>query len=255
MRVAGFPTQSSLEADIQKLKVSAMEAIYTAYKQESAELLCDALQPYVSLDLMDMTEPDFVYLLALLDKFSYPESTRDFEWHCHAIKNGKDCDTLNTETIRHHRPIFMKARPLPVGIKYPIMRTFDAAREYNNELAQAARWIDTDLSYEETLANLSYRDLLRIKPYMQITGEQELKLKCSSCLSEYKVKKPIDLLGFLRTYSPTSIMNMQLNLAVAVHHMVPATEELERLLYWHSCWEKDRNEAERKRRLEAQRGR
>jgi hypothetical protein len=255
MMVSGFPTDDELEVEIQKLKVSAMEDIYTAYKQKSVDLLIRALQPYVGIDLSSMPEPDFIYLLAILDKVSYPESTRDFEWHCHAQINGKDCDSLNTETIRYHRPIFLKARPLPQGIRYPLMNTFDRAVEVGGELAQAARWIDSDLNYDQTLRNITYRDLLAVKPYMQITGEQEIKLKCGHCLTPYTVRKQIDPLAYLRVYSPTSIMNMQLNLAVAVHHMVPATEELERLLYWHSCWEKDKNEAEKKRRLEAARAR
>lgn len=255
MIVAGFPLDKEWEVSVTKLKVSAMEDIYTAYKQKSVDLLCDALQPYVGTDLLSMAEPDFIYLLAVIDKSSYPESTRDFEWHCHAVVDGKDCDSLNTETIRYHRPIFMQPKPLPEGIKYPIMSTYDKAKEYSSELAEAARWLDSDLDYDRTLRSMSYRDLLAIKPYMQATGEQEIRLKCSHCLTEYTVRKPIDPLGYLRVFSPTSIMNMQLNLAAALHHMVPTTEELERLLYWHSCWEKDKNEAEKKRRLEANRGR
>ncbi len=253
--VTGFPLHPDLVVNIGKLKIYTMETIHTAYDIESIELLCKALQEYVDIDLLEMDEPDFIYLLAVIDKTSFPESTRDFEWHCNADINGRSCDSRNTETVRHFRPIFLKPRQLPEGLRYPKMKTYDRAKELGGDLAQAARWIDSDLDYDSTLKYTSYSDLLEAKQYMHPTGEQEIKLKCAHCITPYTVKRPIDPISYLRVFSPRSILNMKLNLAVAIHSMMPDTSYMSELLYFHSCWEKDKNEAEKKRRLEeAKRG-
>ena len=260
MLVGGFPSSPDLEIEVRPLYTSCLEAIYNSAHYASADMLCEALQPYVDYSLLDMCEPDFIYLLAFIDKQSFPESTRDFDWRCitEIEKDGKTkvCNTRNTETVRHHRIIFKPMPKLPTGLRYPIMRTFDRAAELESDMAQACRWIDTDLDYDSTLSAISYSDLLLAAQNMHVTAEQEIGLKCSICLTPHMVRKPLNPLTFLRTFSPKSVMNMQLNLTVSLHSYIPDDIPVQKLLYWHSCWEKDKNEAEKEKRMrEAKHGR
>ena len=256
MILGGFPTNTIEKCSLSTLRTSVMEALYDGYRYKSVETVCDALQPYVDIDLYSMYEADFLYLLASIDKTSYPESFRVFEWRCQSDREGSPCNTLNTETVRFHKVVINPLHDLPEGLALPKISSFDAAYGKTNPMYQAARWIDSDLPYDELMKVVKYNDLLFAAQHMYSSADQVIHLTCSRCMSKHVVKKPIDPISFLRTYSPASMMNMTLNLAASLKTYMPDDMPLQKLLYWHSCWEKDKNEAEQQRRTkEARNGR
>lgn len=266
-----FLPVSKTEISIGKIKCSSMASLYNAVKYEQPRILVRELSKYTNADIPNMLLEDFRYLIAMFDKTSWPESHRMYEWRCsniyHLDNDGfphldkptdcytkpVQCSVLNTEEIPRVRVEVNPAHELPEGFHHPRVSHFldycDLKDTYG-ALAEYAMWIDSDKTLADTLATCSYDDLVRAKNIMYTICEVVIPLTCNRCRKKYTVRNPLDILDFLRVMSDQSMMDMMLNLVNAMSVYLPDDAELAKLLYWHSCYIKDKNAAEEKRRLD-----
>jgi hypothetical protein len=249
--------------------VNHMPSLYNAQKYVLPEMFVKTLQHFTNVDLMDMLLEDFRYFILMFEKSSWPESHRIYEWRCvmpfYVTGRGErlydrpprirsrevECNKLNTEEVARQQIKVYPWRKMPEGFKHPTVRRwiehFDLVDKYGND-AEAAIWIDSDADLETTIRMSSLSDLRRAKKVSFRICELETKFKCNHCLRQYTTLQPIEILGHLRTYSDQSLMNMSLDLAASNKIYFPDDGALMKLLYWYSCYIKDRNAAEEERR-------
>lgn len=265
------------DVSIGQVLCSSMRSLYNAVTYKQPRVLVRELAKYVSVDLESMLLEDFRYLLAMFDRTSWTESHRMYEWRCtsvyHLDADGYphlakpldrrtrpvDCNMLNTEEVPNARVITQPMRTLPEGFHHPRVSHYldycDLRDEYG-DLAEYAMWIASDTPLAETLQHVSLEQLAQAKGVMYSICDVETKLKCNRCMREYTIHKPLDILSFLRVYNDKAMMDMALNLSTVLNIYMPDDAPLSKLLYWHSCYVKDKAEAEEAKRVrEAQKGR
>ena len=200
----------------------------------------------------------------------------DPKWKRKTIPQLKDrglryatCDRKNTIPLTN---VSIKQFKLPDEMHLPDFMTIPTVStlvEYDEEycgdpklerVAKLARYIkDGDTLYDKvkTLNKLMRRhgvsiadEILYWKPKLFHGIKDVYVLDCHRCDKKTRVEKTPDLLKFFNITSEESVLNMQYNLANAIN--MPTVEETpaKKLLYWHSCYEKDLQEKEEKRRLE-----
>lgn len=264
---------------IAPLPLSAMRGIYNSSTYSLPEILISTLQPYVNVPIMDMYEEDFKYLLAWIDRVSYPESLRNYNWRC--VKpywaNAKnellyddpndpeyklfDCNYLNSEQVRHFKVRKVDFVDLPEGLHWPTVRewvdTFAAVEAGHSEIvAECAKWLYSDTpSIHERIIRMTYEDMLKVRHGKEVCVYVEIKFMCNKCFRKYMHRAPLNPLKFLRTYSPAAIMDMAWNLTSFLDAYVPDDMPLMKFLYWHSCYVKDKNAAAERKALEKATGR
>ncbi len=248
------------------ITADVMGSLYNAQKYRLPDLFIDTLQNFTNVDIRTMYMEDFRMLVAWFDRNSWPQSHRTYEWRCkkkfYSAMNGErfyerprgrkyievECNMLNTEDVMKHRVISHPWRDPRPGCRHPTVQRWaeyeTLAETFDPTLAQAALYMDSDLSLEDTIKYSSPRDLMYagIDPY--ISCEIETKHKCNKCFREYVYTNPIDILGYLRVFTETSMMNMTLDLASVNKLYVPDDITINKLLYWHSSYIQDKQKAE-----------
>jgi len=252
--------------------IDYMPSLYNAQKYVLPEMFVNTLQHFTNVDLMDMLLEDFRYFILMFEKSSWPESHRIYNWRCvlpfYIASGGErhytrpprirsreiECNKLNTEEIAHQKIKVKPWQKMPEGYKHPTVRRwvehFDLVEKYG-ETAEAAIWIDSDVDLETTIKLSSLSQLVKAKQVSFRICELETKFKCNHCLRQYTSAQPIEILNHLRSYSDQSIMNMSLDLAASNKIYFPDDGALMKLLYWYSCYIKDRNAADEERRKRA----
>ena len=264
---------------IDQVTADAMSSLFNAQKYKLPELFVDTLQRFTNVKVRDMYLEDFRYMVAMFDRDSWPQSHRLYEWRCLQsffvdMKGERhydrpigcksvevDCNMLNTEEVMRQRIVSHKWRDLPAGLRHPTVQRWIEAETLSEDTDRTqymnAMYIDSDLPLEQTLEYASPLELMNASNYVFISCELETTHKCNKCFRSYVHKSPIDLLGYLRVFSDTSMMNMTLDLASAKSIYVPDNITINKLLYWHSAYVHDKNKAEEQRALAkaAQKGR
>lgn len=264
---------------ISQITADAMSSLFNAQKHKLPELFVDTLQRFTNVKIREMYLEDFRYMLAMFDRNSWPQSHRLYEWRCTTPffvdmrgeryydrpKGCKfvevECNLLNTEEVMRQRVIQHKWRDLPKGLRHPtVQRWIEAellAEHENRTQVMNAMYIDSDIPLAQTLEYADPIELLEASNYVYVSCELETTHKCNRCFRTYKYTNPIDILGYFRVFSDTSMMNMTLDLASAKNIYVPDDITINKLLYWHSAYVHDKNKAEEQRALAlaAQRGR
>ncbi|QYW03780.1 hypothetical protein pEaSNUABM45_00137 [Erwinia phage pEa_SNUABM_45] len=257
---------------IQQVTADAMSSLYNAQKYKLPDLFVDTLQRFTNVRVRDMYLEDFRYMLAMFDRNSWPQSHRLYEWRCvqsffvdmrgerhYDRPRGRKfvevpCDMLNTEEVSKQRIIEHKWYDVPAGVRHPtVQRWIEAellAETHERTQVMNALYVDSDLSLEDTILYTDPAELLNAGSYEYISCELETTHKCNRCFRTYKHKSPINILGYLRVYSDTSMNNMTLDLASAKNIYVPDNININKLLYWHSAYVHDKNKAEEARALE-----
>lgn len=257
---------------IQQVTADAMSSLYNAQKYKLPELFVDTLQRFTNVRIRDMYLEDFRYMVAMFDSNSWPKAHRLFEWRCtqdffvdmrgerhYERPRGRKfvevpCNMLNTEEVSKQRVIEHKWYAMPKGVRHPtVQRWIEAellAETHERTQVMNALYVDSDLSLEETILYTYPAELLYAGSFEYISCELETTHKCNRCFRTYKHKSPINLLGYLRVYSDTSMNNMTLDLASAKNIYVPDDININKLLYWHSAYVHDKNKAEEARALE-----
>lgn len=258
--------------------IDYMPSLYNAQKYVLPEMFVKTLQHFTNVDLMEMLLEDFRLFILMFEKNSWPDSHRIYNWRCtlpfYITGDGQrhysrpprrrsreiDCNKLNTEEIARQKIIQNRWQEMPEGFRHPTVRRwvehFDLVEKYGND-AEAAIWIDSDVDLETTIKLSSLSTLRKARKLSFRICELETRFKCNHCLREYTSRQPIEILGHLRTYSDQSMMNMSLDLAASNKIYFPDDGTLMKLLYWYSCYIKDRNAAdeERRKQIAAKRGR
>lgn len=249
--------------------INYMASLYNAQKYVLPEMFVQTLQHFTNVDLMEMLLEDFRYFILMFEKSSWPESHRIYNWTCalpfYVTGDGQrhydrpprvrsreiDCNKLNTEEIARQQIKTYPWKKVPEGFKHPTVRRwvehFELKEKYGND-AEAAMWIDSDVDLETTIIHSSLSDLRAARKVSFRICELETKFKCNHCFRQYTTLQPIEILGHLRVYSDQSIMNMSLDLAASNKIYFPDDGALMKLLYWYSCYIKDRNAADEERR-------
>lgn len=279
-RFGGFPSGIQ-DVGLAKLRCSHMGALYNAHKYNDPALLIEVLQQVCDYDIQKMTDDDLRYLLVLVDRVSYTEDTRIVNWRCHAaqwarqtddpelkkvvftnpfdpeFKKGS-CNSLNTTDVRYKVNVG-KTRQLPHGMQHPRVSTMVQAADlvangYNEDLVQAARWVDSDWPLVDVVNDLSLAELAAIKLHMYCALTVSQSLRCNFCPAQHTVTSDLDIMKFLRVFSEKSMMNMQFNLNTLFNASLPEDMPIKTLLYHHGCYLQDKREADKRRReLEAAR--
>ncbi len=250
------------------LNVAHLTPLYNAQHYSLAHTFIKTIQQVINVDLMQMYLEDFRYLLAMIDKISWTQGHRVFEWRCtnpyyvtydnqrhYEVPRGRrfkqvDCNSLNTEEISNMRVVNNKWKKLPTGMVHPTVARWIQAQdacETIGDIAFDVMWIDSDLSIEETLDAVPYRDILEVRAHKYSICECVSNFKCNICLRKYENRQPLELLNFLRVYSETSIMNMTHDLAVHRKILVPDDMTVKKLFYWHGLLLKDLQHAAEER--------
>jgi len=264
---------------IMQVTADAMSSLFNAQKHKLPELFVDTLQRFTNVRIRDMYLEDFRYMLAMIDRNSWPQSHRLYEWRCtqtffvdmrgeryYDRPRGRkfvevECNLLNTEEVMRQKIVTHKWRDLPQGLRHPtVQRWIDAellAETEDRTQVMNAMYIDSDIPLAQTLEYASPVELLNASNYVFVSCELETTHKCNRCFRTYTYKSPIDILGYFRVFSDTSMMNMTLDLASAKNIYVPDDITINKLLYWHSAYVHDKNKAEEQRALAkaAQKGR
>lgn len=264
---------------IMQITADAMSSLYNAQKHKLPELFVDTLQRFTNVRVRDMYLEDFRYMLAMIDRNSWPQSHRLYEWRCtqtffvdmrgeryYDRPRGRkfvevECSLLNTEEVMRQKIVTHKWRDLPQGLRHPtVQRWIDAellAETEDRTQVMNAMYIDSDIPLAQTLEYADPVELLEASNYVFVSCELETTHKCNRCFRTYTYKSPIDILGYFRVFSDTSMMNMTLDLASAKNIYVPDDITINKLLYWHSAYVHDKNKAEEQRALAkaAQKGR
>lgn len=264
---------------IMQVTADAMSSLFNAQKHKLPELFVDTLQRFTNVRIRDMYLEDFRYMLAMIDRNSWPQSHRLYEWRCtqtffvdmrgeryYDRPRGRkfvevECNLLNTEEVMRQKIVTHKWRALPQGLRHPtVQRWIDAellAETEDRTQVMNAMYIDSDIPLAQTLEYASPVELLNASNYVFVSCELETTHKCNRCFRTYTYKSPIDILGYFRVFSDTSMMNMTLDLASAKNIYVPDDITINKLLYWHSAYVHDKNKAEEQRALAkaAQKGR
>lgn len=264
---------------IMQVTADAMSSLFNAQKHKLPELFVDTLQRFTNVRIRDMYLEDFRYMLAMIDRNSWPQSHRLYEWRCtqtffvdmrgeryYDRPRGRkfvevECNLLNTEEVMRQKIVTHKWRDLPQGLRHPtVQRWIDAellAETEDRTQVMNAMYIDSDITLAQTLEYASPVELLNASNYVYVSCELETTHKCNRCFRTYTYKSPIDILGYFRVFSDTSMMNMTLDLASAKNIYVPDDITINKLLYWHSAYVHDKNKAEEQRALAkaAQKGR
>lgn len=262
-----------------QITADAMSSLYNAQKHKLPELFVDTLQRFTNVRIRDMYLEDFRYMLAMIDRNSWPQSHRLYEWRCtqtffvdmrgeryYDRPRGRkfvevECNLLNTEEVMRQKIVTHKWRDLPQGLRHPtVQRWIDAellAETEDRTQVMNAMYIDSDIPLAQTLEYADPVELLEASNYVFVSCELETTHKCNRCFRTYTYKSPIDILGYFRVFSDTSMMNMTLDLASAKNIYVPDDITINKLLYWHSAYVHDKNKAEEQRALAkaAQKGR
>ncbi|WOL24365.1 hypothetical protein fHeYen902_019c [Yersinia phage fHe-Yen9-02] len=262
-----------VDASIKPFTADAMASLYNASHYKQPQLFVNTIQRFVTVDLFSMYLEDFRYLIALMDKDSWLEGFRLYEWRCtkpfyvdcsgtRSLErpSGRkfrsiDCDMLNSTEAARQRIKTEKWRTLPEGVRHPTVQHWieaeELAEEYG-ELAYHAMWVDSDLPVVQTLARTSIADLMYASNFIYSVCSVVTVFKCNRCFREYTHEAPIEILNFLRVYSAESMMNMTLDITKADKIYIPEDVPLRKLLYWHSCFLKDKQaEAEAKAKRDA----
>lgn len=250
MVFGGFPT-AGLEASVGILKVRHLLPLYNARQYKEIDLLVSTLQEITDLDLRTLTDDDFRYFLALVDRTSFTDDTRLVEWRCQNVVDTKPCNSLVTEDTRFR----VQAEPhykLPKGFDWPKVSTLSSAQQiegYSKEHVEACRWISNGLSLAENVAVATLGEILEAKAFAP-TVSVRTEHRCNWCPNHFTVVRPLDIFTYLRVPSPKSVMNMQYNL-----NSLWGTQDYQELdiasfFYHHGCYVKDKAEADAKRRLE-----
>lgn len=179
-----------------------------------------------------------------------------------------DCGTKNTIPLSN---VSIKQIRLPEDAELPEILDYPRVStliEYDekyaddpelNEIADCARWIKDGDTLPEKINNLE--KLIRKKGLDLINQIKAIKknfyhgvkdvyvLDCHRCDTKTRVENVPSILKFFNTTSEESVLNMQYNLANAINFPVGEDIPAKKLLYWHSCYEKDLIEKEEKRRL------
>ncbi|QZE56329.1 hypothetical protein pEaSNUABM40_00133 [Erwinia phage pEa_SNUABM_40] len=264
---------------IDQITANAMSSLFNAQKHKLPELFVDTLQRFTNVKIREMYLEDFRYMLAMFDRNSWPQSHRLYEWRCtqpffvdmrgeryYDRPHGRkflevDCNMLNTEEVMRQKILTHKWRELPKGLRHPtVQRWVEAellAETHNRTQVMNAMYIDSDVPLEQTLEYTDPVELIEAGNYVFVSCELETTHKCNRCFRTYTYRTPIDILGYFRVFSDTSMMNMTLDLASAKGIYVPDDITINKLLYWHSAYVHDKNKAEEQRALAlaAQRGR
>lgn len=249
---------------IKKISADYMTGLYNAQKYKLPDLLVDTLAHFTNVNIRDMYLEDFRYMLAMFDKDSWPRSHRMYEWRCtqpffvdmqgkrhykrplDRMSNEVECNMLNTEEVSKFRTVTNKWRDMPQGLCHPTVARWIEAYVLSEEIgdiALQAMYIDSDLSIRDTINNTPPDELMRAAQHMFEICELETTFKCGRCFREYTQRTPVDLLGYLRTYSDTSMMNMTMDLTTNKGAYIPDDILIGKLLYWHSCFIKDMQRA------------
>lgn len=266
---------------IMQVTADAMSSLFNAQKHGLPELFVDTLQRFTNVRIRDMYLEDFRYMLAMIDRNSWPQSHRLYEWRCtqafYVDMRGEryyerptgckfvevDCNLLNTEEVMRQKVVTHKWRELPKGLRHPTVQRWIEAEilaeddDCDRTQVMNAMYIDSDIPLAQTLEYADPVELVEASQYQFISCELETTHKCNRCFRTYVYKSPINILGYLRVFSDTSMMNMTLDLASAKNIYVPDDITINKLLYWHSAYVHDKNKAEEARALAlaAQRGR
>lgn len=258
------------DVTVGQIHTRSMSSLYNVNKYKLARQLVLTLNSYINIDLFDILFEDFKYLCALIDKDSWPEGFRTYEWRCtqpfyvDILRNMYldkptdistkpiPCRRLNTEEVRDQRIVTEKFYDLPEGYRWPTVRSWVEANDLEEEfgqLAYDAMWIDSDLSVADTLKYVPFEDILGSKQHQTSLVNIRTVLKCGSCSRRYTDISPLNPLGFFKTNSDKAMMDMSLNLTAALDSYIPDDMPIKKFLYWYSCYVKDKNEAEEARRL------
>lgn len=262
---------------IKRITADAMPSLYNAQKYKLPDLFVDTLARFTNVNVREMYLEDFRYMIAMFDKDSWPQSHRMYEWRCnepfyvdmHGERHYErptgrkyvkvPCGVLNTEEVMRHRVISHEWCKLPEGLRHPtVQRWIEAellAETFDRTMAMNAMYIDSDLPLEQTLLYVNPMEIINAGHYAFTSCELETKHVCNRCFRTYTYTTPIDLLGYFRVYSDTSMMNMTLDLASAKSIYVPDDVSIKKLLYWHSSYVQDKNKAEEARAIARSAGR
>ena len=243
-----------------QFQVDHMASLYNAQKYDIANQLVGTIQKIVNVDLHSMLFEDFKSLLAMIDKTSWTDGHRIFEWRCsrpyYATMNGQrhyerptgrrfeqiDCKALNTEELPRTRVKMSKLRTLPDGMVYPTVGRWLEAHSLKDAYGSVpfdVMWIDSDLPLKQTIDLVPPDDLIEVRRNKHSCVEIELNLTCNSCLRKYRVLQDMDALHFLRVLSEESVMTMTHDIAVHRKVMCPPTFSIKELFYWHGMLIKD----------------
>lgn len=261
---------------IEKISADFMSSLYNAQKYKLPELLVDTLNHFTNVNIREMYLEDFRYMLAMFDKDSWPTSHRMYEWRCtrpfyvdmkherhytrplDRVYHEVQCNMLNTEEVSKFRVKTNKWQDMPRGLRHPTVQRWIEAytlSEDIGDIALQAMYIDSDLSILDTIANTDPDEMMNVANYAFEICELETTFKCGKCFRTYTQSTPIDLLGYLRTYSDTSMMNITLDLTTNKGAYVPDDIKIGKLLYWHSCFIKDMQRAKEEAALKRGKGR
>ncbi len=178
------------------------------------------------------------------------------------------CETKNTiplSDVSIKQVRLPKHAELPDAFEYPRVSTlieYDESYADDVEMqdiASCARWIkrgdnlNEKILFLEKIIRREGLDVLNsIKALRQnfFHGIKDVYvLDCHRCDTKTRVENIPNILKFFNTTSEESVLNMQFNLANAIHFPIGEDIPAKKLLYWHSCYEKDLIEKEEKRRL------
>ena len=258
MEFGGFPTLG-LSASVAVLKVRHLLPLYNARHYKEIGLMVSTLQEITELDLMTLTDDDFRYFLALVDRTSFTEDHRLVEWRCMSPVNGVPCNSLVTEDALFKVSV-EPTRVLPTGYAYPRIATLatalDLIDEYGEDHVMACRWLDNGLSLAENVAFATLKEVMGAKSVAHTRVQVKSSHKCNWCPNQFESVRPLDIFTYLRVPTPKSVLNMQYNLNSLWGTQDYQNLEIATFFYHHGCYVKDKAEADAKRKLsEAQRRR
>lgn len=181
----------------------------------------------------------------------------------HAKCLRKNTVPLTDVSIKQYR--LPEGIQLPDGFDFPRVSTLiDFDENYDGTkqelLAKKARWVSHGTTLEEKIKWLNrYTRKNGLSILADITSFEKryfhgvkdvIRLDCMRCDSKDSVERIPNVIKFFSVTSEESILNMQYNLASAIGLHTDSDTPSKNLMYWHSCYEKDRIEKEEQRRAQ-----
>jgi len=280
--IGGLPSGIEEDTLLSSLCISDVSALWFACIKKNYATLIPILDSLTDRDVSKMYMGDLIYLATWLRKISSTEVSKYVTWRCggHAPFKGKKmqnhkideyasmtpsqlsargikmlpCSRSSTSSIENHKLSIKPKVHLTAPLTYPKVFRYEEDEIEDYPFMELLYWIDADTHFEaKHILEEGGTELFdRIhKAKAEPFGLHEtFTARCQWCYTPLRVSKFQDIFNVLKIIDPSSCMNMQYNLGSTNLNVTESTPLLN-LIFWHSQYQKDKNEAEEQRRLRA----
>tara|TARA_Y100001963_G_scaffold127143_1_gene180304 strand:- start:1292 stop:2164 length:873 start_codon:yes stop_codon:yes gene_type:complete len=258
---SGFSHYPFGKINIRPFEVRDLMLLNFGVKLKTIVHVKKAIQATIDVDVDLLTDGDFEYILGWHKMFSFPKAPVNVTWTCGELQEGEVCGNKNVYMSHNARvDVKMLETSIPDGLTLPKVGTLEeaedlAAQPKFSKIVDILRVVDCEGSLEDRYEFLKGKpDLFkRARAFSKLHTHgmvETLPLWCSECDARTKVVRPIDKVSFLGGHTENSLMDMQYNLASALHMNPDDSMPSMKLLYIHSCFVKDMQEKRERQKAE-----